>query len=259
MTEEANNVPALWTPSPLDKGSDLLPVHATGARSTRGQENVRAEDLVLPVIKLLQGMSPEVTKQTVEGAVPGSFLHTGVQEVFKAPLRVLICAHTRSRALFPNDKDPDYDGLERCLSRDGKEGSTYGSCDECHYTQWRDNKKPPLCSESHNFTVLTPHGPAIMRFSKRSMPSVRNFLTTWTMSGKDIWMHPALITTKAHTDVIDKQGTEATNYSLEIRWQAREDVPPAAQQAALSIYEKVSSANDAGKFGGNDEDDDIPF
>ena len=259
MTNESQ-VPALWTPNTFDKGTDLLPVHAAGSRSTRGQENVRSEDLVLPVIKLLQGMSPEVTEQTVEGAVPGAFLHTGVQEVFKGPLRVLVCAHTRSRALFPNDKDDDYDGLEQCLSRDGKEGSTYGSCDACHHTEWRPDRKPPLCSEAHNFTVLTSYGPAILRFSKRSMPSARNFLTTWTMSGKDIWMHPAVISTKQHVDVVDQRGTKATNYSLEIRWQAREDVPPAAQQAALSIYETVSSANDAGKFGGNDEGaSDIPF
>lgn len=252
-----SNLPALWTPSPMESGTDLLPVAAVGPRDLVGQENVTGDDLILPTIKLLQGMSPEVTKQTVEGAVPGRFLHTGALECFKGPIRVLLVAYTKSRALFPNDKDPDCSGLERCLSRDGIEGDHYGMCDQCPYTQWRENKRPPLCSEARNFTVLTPFGPAIIRFSKRSTPSARNFVSTWTMSGKPMWAHPVLIGTKQHIDIVDKQGTEATNYSLEMRWLTRETVPPAAQQVAREIHEKISSANAQGKLRADDEGDDF--
>lgn len=262
MTNEENNVPALWTPTPMEKGTDLLPVHAVGPRNDIGQENVTGEDFVLPTIKLLQGMSPEVTKQTVEGAVPGSFLHTGAQEVMRGPIRVLLVAYTRSRALFPNDKDPDFNGLERCLSRDGIEGDRYGLCSGCPHTAWRENKKPPLCSESRNFTAITPFGPALIRFNRRSTPAARNFISTWTMSGKPMWFHPVLIGTKAHTDIVDKQGTEATNYSLDLRWLTKETVPPGAMELAESVYRKVSDANEQGTLRGDDEGvdvEDVPF
>jgi len=262
MSEEKQEV-AVWKPSPMERGTDLLPVHAVGPRNSIGQENVSGEDFVLPTVKLLQGMSPEVTKQTVDGAVPGAFLHTGAQEVFKGPIRVLLVAFTRSRALFPNEKDPDFAGLERCVSRDALEGDKYGDCEACPHKEWRGDRRPPLCSESRNFTALTPFGPALIRFNRRSTPAARNFISTWTMSGKPMWFHPVLIGTKSHTDIVDKQGTEATNYSLDMRWLTKEDVPSGAQALAEDIYRKVTSANEQGNLRGDDEGDvdhgDIPF
>lgn len=259
MTDETKQEVAIWEPLPFE-GSDLLPLSVMKPRNTRGRENIRSDDLIVPVLKILNGMSDEVTEQSVEGAVPGMFLHSGAQEVFRGPIRVLVCAHTRSRALFPDSKNYRFNGLEKCISRDSVEGSVYGSCDACRHTKWGEEKnEPPLCSESHNFTVLTSFGPAIIRMARRSRKSANNFLTTWNFGEKDLWTHPVVFSTKAHQDDVG-DGKKATNYSLEMKWLQKETVPPAAMQAAEAVYNQVTSAHEQGKFKGDDESDsDIPF
>jgi hypothetical protein len=256
MTKNDKNEVQLWTPSKFD-GDDLLPVDLGNSKAdTRGRENVEAEDLILPAIQLLQGQSDAVTQENgPEGAKPGKFYHTGAQEVFDGPLRVLLCAHTKSRALFPKEDTPA--GIEKCLSRDGVEGTVYGSCDACPHRAWRENNKPPLCSESHNFTALTPYGPAIIRFARTSYKSARLFLTSWTMTPKPLWAHPALIVAKS--DSKEVRGKMTTFFKMELRWLQRETVPPAVQEAAAAVHAQVSSAHEQGKFGGSDDFDDVPL
>ena len=266
MTED--NLPAVWTPSKFD-GSDLLPVAAGGTKNSgKGREHIKAEDIVLPSLKLLAGMSDEVTKQTVEGAVPGKFLHTGAQQLFSSPVRAIVCAHTRSRALFPEAEKPRYEGLEKCLSRDGVTGKVYGDCDACPHKEWGENNEKPLCSESHNFTVLTNLGPAVIRMSSRATKSARNFLTTWNFSNKDLWQHPMVFTTKSIEDTLP-DGRKATNYVLGMRWEQADAVPPAIQQAAEAVYDLVSQAHEQGNFSTDEQelekagpdigDGDIPY
>tara|TARA_R110000772_G_C13309802_1_gene439835 strand:- start:10556 stop:11344 length:789 start_codon:yes stop_codon:yes gene_type:complete len=262
MTED---LPAVWEPSKFD-GSDLLPVAASGAKSSKGRENIKAEDIVLPSLKLLAGMSDEVTKQTVEGAVPGKFLHTGAQQLFSSPVRAIVCAHTRSRAMFPDPKNSRYDGLEKCLSRDAVEGSEYGDCDACPHKEWGKDDTTgkslkPLCGESHNFTVLTNIGPAVVRMASRAIKSAKNFLTTWNFSSKDLWAHPMVFTTKAVEDTLP-DGRKATNYVLGMRWDQADAVPPPVQQAAEGIYNIVSNAHEQGNFSSDEQELDkseIPF
>ncbi len=259
MTNEPKQEVAVWSPAEFN-GSDLLPLNLMHPRNNRGRENIKAGDLVVPVLKLLNGMSDEVTEQSVPGAVPGQFLHSGAQEVFAAPIRVIVVAHTRSRAMFTDNKNPRYAGLEKCISRDSVTGDRYGSCDACPHTRWGEGtREPPLCSESHNFTVLTSYGPAIIRMARRSTKSAEQFLTQWNWSPKDLWEHPVMFSTKAHQDVVDGSGKKATNYSLEMKWLQQETVPPAAQEFAESFYEQISAAHEHGKFKGDDEQGDIPF
>lgn len=264
MTEEPKQEVAVWTPAEF-KGDDLLPLSVMGPRNTRGRENIKSTDMIVPILKVLNGMSDEVTAQSVPGAVPGMFCHSGAQEVFSGPIRVLICAHTRSRAMFPDSKDHRYAGKEKCLSRDSVTGDVYGSCDACPNTKWGEKNEPPLCSESHNFTVLTAYGPAIIRMQKRSTKSANNFLTTWNFGDKDLWHHPAIFSTKSHQDDVG-DGKKATNYSLEMRWDRKDTVPSAAMDAAFAVYTQVTEAHEKGTFSGDDEGTaedeptgDIPF
>jgi len=247
MTDEV----ALWTPSPF-QGSDLLPV-AIGQRSRDlvGRDRIEAEDLILPSLKLLQGSSEEV-KQGVQGARAGVFWLSGAEEPFPGPLRVLVCAHTKSRSLFPKEDRPEHEGLEECRSKDGKEGTRYGVCEECPYSQWDDaNGRPPACSESHNFTVLTPLGPAVIRFQRTSIKAAKKFLTSWSMSEDPSWAHPLVISTKIRTDKVN--GRDSTTHVMETKWLQREDVPPHVQEAARGIYQTVMAAHAQGKFGTADE------
>jgi hypothetical protein len=253
MTEDKKQEVALWSPAPF-QGVDLLPVQLGARRDDLiGRDNVEAEDLILPSLKLLQGSSEEV-KQGVEGARAGIFWHTGVSEGFKGPIRVLACAHTKSRALFPKADRPEHAGLDECRSKDAKEGNRYGLCAECPHSQWDDiNGRPPACSESHNFTVLTPFGPAVMRFQRTSIKAARKLLTAWTMANKNLFEHPLEVSTKTRTDKVN--GADSTTHVMETKWLQREAVPPHVQDAARGIYAQVMAAHAQGRFGTHDENE----
>ena len=254
--EEKNEV-QLWEPSPFD-GTDLLPTTLAdqGEVNLAGREHVEATDLILPQLQLLQGQSEAVTSGDVEGATPGKFYLTSTQEVLDAPIRVLLCAHTRSRALFPKDK-PEFQGVETCISKDGVEGTTYGSCDACPHKMWGENNRPPLCSEAHNFTALTPYGPAVIRFARTSFKTARQFLTTWTLTPKPLWAHPAMVIAKKDSKEVG--GKMTTFYKMDIRWLQRETVPTGAQRACEAVHQQVSAAHEAGRFGteGDEFDDSV--
>ncbi|MCP4899932.1 MAG: hypothetical protein GY906_23435 [bacterium] len=236
-----------WEPTTFE-GQDLLPV-ALGEKEVdqTGRENVESEDLILPSLMVLQGQSDPVL-QGVEGARPGLFFLGGAEEVFASPIRLLFCAHTKSRALFPKADRPEHAGLEECISRDAVAGSRYGDCETCPHAEWGEDNRRPACSESHNFTALTPYGPAVMRFSGSSIKGARKkILTPWTMSPDTIWSHPVTVVSKAKTEKIN--GKDTTYFVMEPKWHQREDVPSHVQDAARAVYEQVTTAHEAGKFG----------
>lgn len=250
MSEEAKNEVQVWTPSEFN-GSDLLPVSLGAQKIDRiGRENIEAEDLVLPSLKLLQGSSEEV-KQGVEGARAGLFWLSGAEEAFKPPMRVLACAHTKSRSLFPKEDRAEHAGLEECTSRDGVVGSHYGECESCPHKNWdNESGRPPACSESHNFTVLTPVGPAILRFSRTSIKAAKKLLTAWSMSPDPLWAHPLVINTSVRTDKVN--GRDSTTHVMETKWSQRENVPPHVQDAARVIHEQVKAAHERGRLTASD-------
>ena len=251
MSEEAKNEVTVWKPTEF-AGSDLLPV-ALGAKKadTVGRENVSSEDLIFPSLKILQGSSDEV-KKGIEGARAGLFWLTGLEEPFKPPLRVLPVAHTKSRTLFPKSDRPEHVGLEECRSRDGLTGSRYGDCANCPYKEWdNENNRRPACSESHNFTVLTAFGPAVLRFQNTNYKAGKKLVSAWSMSPDALWEHPLVLTTSTRTDKVN--GQDSITHLVDTKWVQRETVPPHVQAAARAIFEQVTAAHESGRFGTQDE------
>lgn len=260
MTKDEKQEVEVWSPtSPFD-GTDLVPELRPGGSLMAeppgglvGRENTEGRDLILPSLDLLQGMSDPVT-DGVEGAQPGKFYLKTSGEVLLAPLRLLIVHHSRSRALFPKSTNPRSAGLEVCLARDAMEGSVYGACDQCEHKKWgpKPKNEPPVCSESHNFVAMTDRGPAVLRLSKSSFKAARNFLTTWTMSSKNLWAHLCIVSVKKNTKALS-DGSSATYFTMDMRWDQKEDVPPAFQENALEFYKQVQSAHEEGRFSTDDE------
>lgn len=240
---------AVWKPNEF-KGSDLLPVQVVGLQVDRtGRESVNVGDLILPSLKLLQGSSEEV-KQGIPGARAGIFWMTNVKEPIEPPLRVLAVSYHKSRSLIPKDDRPEHAGLDECRSRDAVFGDRYGECARCPHSEWGENRQRPACSESHNYTVLTPFGPAILRFQGRSAKAGREILSAWQFSPKPLFAHPIVIGTKTVTDKVN--GRDSTTHVMETRWAQREDVPPAAQQVAREWSERVSAAHEQGRLSTDD-------
>jgi hypothetical protein len=242
-----------WKPSEF-AGTDLLPINAGSRRNKTelvGRENVEETDLILPALRLLQGQSPPVV-QGVPGAIPGKFIHSTNQMIFDAPLRVLVIAHTKSNALFPNANDPRSQGLERCISRDAVEGTVYGLCSECgRCTEW-DGKQPPIGAQSHNLVVMTEHGPALLRFSRTSFQAAKAFITTWMMSDKNLWAHPVVVQVKKEPKVL-KSGQQTVYCTAAPSWVQSEVTPPEVQAMALEWHKKVMAAHSSGRLSGEDE------
>jgi hypothetical protein len=248
-----------WAPSSFEEynGTDMIPdMRPAGALAPVGglvgRENIEPEDLVLPSMLLLQGMSEPVTGGE-QGAQPGNFWLTTAGEVFKPPLRVILVHHSRSRALFPQPNNPRTSELKKCLARAGVKGTVYGICDNCEHTAWGPRNEPPACSESHNFVAWTQFGPCVLRLAKTSFKAARNFLTTWRMSNKNLWAHPCIFTVKKQQRNLS-DGQNVTFFSMDMRWQQKEDVPPDYQRSALELHGQIKEAHEAGRFTSDQEE-----
>lgn len=240
----------VWQPSEFE-GSDMLPDMRPKAELAPpgglvGRENIEPEDLILPSMLLLQGMSDPVTDGQ-EGAQPGNFWLSTAGEVFKPPLRLVLVHHSRSRALFPQPGNERTANLKKCLARAGVRGTEYGDCETCDHKEWGPHNEAPACAESHNFVAWTPYGPCVLRLAKSSFKAARNFLTTWTMSSKNLWAHPTVITVKKNQRQLS-DGQNATYFTMEMRWAQKEDVPPDYQQSALDLFNQIQQAHEAGRF-----------
>ena len=243
------------------RGKDLLPVLSSStqlvpAGEIVGYDNVEPEDLVLPVIKCLQGMSPEVMQEVHPDARPGRFFLTSTQEAFEGPIRVLLVHHHRSRF---KPADANVSGDKQCISSDALKGSVYGYCSDCEFAEWGEDGKPPKCALSHNFVAATNNGPALIRFNRTSFPAGKEFISSCMLSipRKNLWHHFALIRSVVATTRLPG-GKEATYYKMAIAWQRDVVVPEPMQQEARKLYQQVEAAFSAGKLGGDELDDDRP-
>jgi hypothetical protein len=265
MSEEPNVT--VWTPNKFD-GSDLLPISASAGVAKVGEagiplvgrENIEESDLIVPSLRLMQPMSPQVA-QGEAGAQPGIFYLSSTREFVKPPIRLLFIAHTKSNALFlPPQPDPRYTGLEQCLSRDGVTGSRYGACEECgKCTEWGPHGEKPLGRASNNFVVLTASGPALLRFTGASYKPGKEFVSNWHMGTKNLWDHPVVVTVKREAKELPS-GASATFYVAIPSWQTSQHVPIEAQRFAYALQQQIAGASNSGRFGADDDDTtNIPF
>ena len=245
-----SNEVTIWEPKEF-KGSDLLPVQVASQAAlvanipVVGRESTDESDIRMPNLKLLQGMSDEVT-QGLDGAQPGKFFLSSTKEVIDGPLRVLIISHSKSNVMYPKDNDPRYFGKEKCISKDGVEGTVYGFCDECKLHKKWDGRQPPLCAESHNFTVLTPQGPAVIRFKRTNYPAARDFVSNWRLSNKNLWHHPVEI--RVLSDTKDLGGKKTTFYYMKMQWLVAQEIPIEVHKKAYETWQRFENAAGEGRL-----------
>jgi hypothetical protein len=243
----------IWE-QPEFKGSSLIPtpesvLSLTNPQALVGRENVDVDDLIVPTLQLLQGQSDAVTSG-VPDAKPGIFQHSNTGRLFVPPLKCVVVHYHKSNAFFPQtDKYPEAKGKDACLSRDSVSGTVYGDCEECGFClNWFEDGRPPMGAKNHVFSVLTPDGPAVLRFSRSSHKAGKKFLTNWNFSSKNLWHHPVVIRVTSEQKELDS-GKKSTYYKMDIQWQTEETTPPDWQKACLEMYQRISGAHEAGKFG----------
>lgn len=266
MSEEKKNEVAIWEPKKF-AGNDLLPMDLIGSEVAAvegvpecvGRENIDPDDLILPGLTLLHGTSEAVTKG-YDDAKPGRFMHTGSEAVLEdGDLRVIFVHHHKGNALFPKD-DERYKGLETCISPDAVEGNVYGECEKCRKClDWdNENNNPPLGAQVHHFVVLTSMGPAIMRFARSSYKAANQFVSSWAMSKKNLWVHPVVVRVKQSPKVLPT-GKTTDFYHLQLAWQTTERVPDELQRTAYELYKEVLKKHETGNLKSQDEGGDADF
>lgn len=224
-----------------------------------GTDNIDLEDMVLPELKLCQSVTDEVQEGLAKA---GQYILTTTQEVFSPPLQVLLIFHSKGRALFPNDaKGTGH--LEMCLSNDALMGTRYGDCEECPHKEWptdeelkqNPNKTAPACSLQHNFVVLLPQGPAVVRFGRTSFKNAKKFLTAFKWSKQNLWSNVALLRVKAQKKQM--ASGQVTYYTHELVWDPQDRVPELYTRGARDAYDLLNDMHQQARLnmaGNIDED-----
>lgn len=251
-----SNVPEVWTPKPFS-GSDLLPtavrpqeVNPYADEVVVADKATEASDMQIPILKVLQGISDEVVKHQLP---PGVMFLSGRDEIIKPPIRTVIVFHSKSRALFPQPNRPETNGLERCISPNGITGSVYGDCETCQHKEWpRDERgktpegQSPPCSLSNNFVVLTPYGPAVIRYARTSFKAGKDFVGAVLQSGLNFWHHPVVIDVEQDNKALGSSGKKASYFKLTIDWDKSEIVAGPTREAVKDLWKQVSAAWEKG-------------
>ncbi len=248
MTDELT----LWEPKKFE-GTDLLPILLPkNDLEVVGDDNIEDGDTVLPTIKLLQGTAVN----DVPGASAGQFYNTVTTELFDSPLRVLIISHAKGNSFFTDDKNPAHKDLKDCYSLDGVEGTVYGLCSECGRNEWDRSTNPhtkPDCNKQHKIIMMTPSGPAMMRFQSTSYKALQGLLTAKKMQRKNFFDHPAHIIADGPHKKQEKGGREFSFFKLVVKWDTSEPVPLAIRQTALETYKGLREAQSHGRLKGSDD------
>lgn len=241
-TETNDQLPAqIWTPRAVDGMTSLLPalIRQEQTEEVVSDQNVELEDMVLPELQLCQSTS-ECVQEGI--AKPGQYFLNTTKEVFDAPLRVLLIYHSKGRALFPK-AEAGTGSLKMCLSRDSLTGTQYGVCEACPHKEWPSEEDvranpsltSPPCSEQHNFVLLLPQGPAVVRFGRTSYKAARRFVTNFKFSRENLWANVAVLRTKKLSKKLSG-GRDVSYYAHEIIWDPMDKVPAPARVVARESF-----------------------
>lgn len=168
-----------------------------------GKENIKQEDLEIPRLKLIQGLSPELTEYN--DLRPGNFFHTASETIFDEPFRVVPIFMDRRYMLWrPRDSGGGIlaradDGVhwsppqgEFDVVLDKKDGGhkvkwkLAKTVEQSGLNQWgtmnpADPDSPPAATLMYNFVFAFPDMPelmpAVLTFQRSSIKMGRKFNT----------------------------------------------------------------------------------
>lgn len=109
------------------------------------------EDITVPRIVILQGLSPEVTEGKGR---PGEFYVKGFERnLGKNPIEFLVIRRSKSRIRW---KDLKLGGGILCQSPDAKfgQGEPGGECEKCQFANWEGTNERPDCDMYQNVIIV---------------------------------------------------------------------------------------------------------
>ena len=168
-----------------------------------GKQNIGAEDLQIPRLKLIQGLSPEL--EQYDGLRPGHFFHPAAEYIFDEPFRAVVLFMNKEYILWRPRGDgggilaratdgvhwsPDHGEFEVTLDKkDGGHKVVWKMAKtviQSGLANWgtmnpRDKDSAPAATLMYNYLLAFPDNPdlmpAVMTFQRSSIKVGRNFNT----------------------------------------------------------------------------------
>lgn len=116
-----------------------------------GLENIKAEDIILPRLAILQPTSPESSQ---DGYSAGDIVNKLTGENYGRSFTFFTLHYYPNRVLFESE---DTGADIECRSNNGITGDTHGACATCQFSKWTEdnsgNAVRPRCTEFKNVVV----------------------------------------------------------------------------------------------------------
>lgn len=161
----------------------------------RGRENVDQTDLVLPRIKLLQPLSPEV-QEANEGDAKveaGHLFNTLTQQDYGPSIIFIPVIHFKSRIYWRNREEG---GGIQCAAQNGvnpvatSEDTFAKVCTECTLPNWKNDAeigedKAPKCTIYYNFAIIIDGetNPIALSMERTKVKTAKKLLSLITYTG----------------------------------------------------------------------------
>ena len=155
----------------------------------RGFDNFTNDDLIIPRLRLLQGLSQAVVDGI--GSI-GQWQDSLTGEILGDSVEIVLLGKKNGAVMFEN-------GSMACKSDDGQINMHGDLCSSCphgcyHGQEWKDGEAPPACASTIDFTCITRKTlsgdeirPIVMSFSKTAYKVGRKLASMARFSGKDIF------------------------------------------------------------------------
>ena len=151
-------------------------------QTAKGLGKIDAEDRMIPRLKIMQPLSPEVDEGI---AKPGEFLNSIAKKAYGKEVQVIPIVWWKSRVYWAKREDG---GEILCQARDAMHGAdTYGNCADCEYSKWH-NQEVPVCTAIINILMLVNSTELIAcSFMKTSYGTGKQLINLFNYKGVDIF------------------------------------------------------------------------
>jgi len=197
-----------------------VPEHLSQGKG-RGFEKVEAGDTLIPRIKLLQPLSPEVADK---GMKAGTLFNSLSSKNYGSELIFIPVLHTKSRIKFIPREDGG--GIEcnaidantpnaPLIIKQGKKELVVKSCLECPNGKWED-ETAPSCTLYYNFLALIigDDAPVAISFSKTKIKAAKRLISLTRLAGNNMDMFAKKYILKTQLEK-NSSGQSYFNYSIE--------------------------------------------
>lgn len=209
------------------KTKDQMPTYIKQG-TNRGNENVTQEDLQLPRIDVLQGLSPQINKKKdeyIKNAEVGMIFNTLTGELYPEGISFTPISFVKRYLVWVDRKMDNKGGLRGVFDSEAEA--------EAFFDEQDDKDKLEIAPTAEHLVILNNGDEVIISMAKSKMKVSRKFNSLIRLNGGDRFGHRYLLTS------IDDEGAKGEYQNLKIE----KDGYPSEEVyvKAEKLYEAIAS------------------